>query len=103
MATSNSHHNNFVQVYYEKINYTFISPFIFTHSARIINHDISHNKFTFRNISAAFLKPWVAKACKLPHVKEKDLRTQDFKSEDPFLREHYDFKTKIQKSESDSR
>ena len=22
---------------------------------------------------------------KLPHIKEKDLRTQDFKSEDPFL------------------
>ena len=26
---------------------------------------------------------WIAKACKLPHVKEKDLRTQDFKSEEP--------------------
>ena len=46
---------------------------------------------------------WVVKACKLPHMKEKDLRTQDFKSEDSFLRDHYDFKTKIQKSESDSR
>ena len=46
---------------------------------------------------------WVAKACKLPHEKEKDLGTQDFKSEDPFLRERYDFKTKIKKSESDSR
>ena len=38
---------------------------------------------------------------KLPHIKEKDLRTQDFKSEDPFLRDHYGFKTKIEKSESD--
>ena len=38
---------------------------------------------------------------KLPHIKEKDLRTQDFKSEDHFLRDHYDFTTKIQKSESD--
>ena len=37
---------------------------------------------------------------KLQHIKEKDLRTQDFKSEDPFLRDHYGFKTKIQKSES---
>ena len=27
-----------------------ISPFIFIHNARIINHDISHNKFKFRNI-----------------------------------------------------
>ena len=27
---------------------------------------------------------------KLPDIKEKDLRTQDFKSEDPFLKEHYD-------------
>ena len=25
---------------------------------------------------------WVAKACKLPHVKEKDLRTQDFRSKE---------------------
>ena len=49
------------------------------------------------------LHRWVAKACKLLHVKEKDLYIQDFKSEDPFLREHYDFKTKIKKSESDSR
>ena len=31
---------------------------------------------------------------KLPHIKEKDLRTQDFKSEDPFLRDHNGFKTK---------
>ena len=46
---------------------------------------------------------WVAKACKLPHVKEKDLRTRDFKNQDPFLKEHYNFKTKIKKSESDSR
>ena len=46
---------------------------------------------------------WVAKACKLPHIKEKDLRTQDFKSADPFLREHYDCKIKIKKSESNSR
>ena len=38
---------------------------------------------------------------KLPHIKEKDLCTQDFKSEDPFLRDHYNFKTKIRKSESD--
>ena len=29
------------------------------------------------------LRRWVAKACKLPHVKEKDLRTQDFRSEEP--------------------
>ena len=49
------------------------------------------------------LREWVAKACKLPHVKEKNLRTGDFKNEDLFLREHYDFKTKIKKSESDSR
>ena len=49
------------------------------------------------------LREWVAKACKLPPVKEKDLRTQDFKSDDPFLREHYDCKTKIKKSKSDSR
>ena len=40
---------------------------------------------------------------KSPHIKQKDLCTQDFKSEDHFLRDHYDFKTKIQKSESDSR
>ena len=38
---------------------------------------------------------------KLPHIKETDLRTQDFKIEDLFLRDHYDFKTKIQKSELD--
>ena len=44
----------------------------------------------------------VAKACKLPNVKEKELCTQDFKSETLFLREHYNFKMKIQKSESDS-
>ena len=37
---------------------------------------------------------------KLQHIKKKDLRTQDFKSEDPLLRDHYGFKTKIQKSES---
>ena len=49
------------------------------------------------------LHGWVATACKLLHVKEKNLRTRDFKNEDPFLREHYDFKTKIKKSESDSR
>ena len=41
------------------------------------------------------LHGWVAKPCKLPHVKKKDLRTQHFKSKDSFLREHYDFKTKI--------
>ena len=46
---------------------------------------------------------WVAKACKLPRVKEKNLRTEDFRSEKPSLRDHYDFKTKINKSESDSR
>ena len=40
---------------------------------------------------------------KLRHIKEKDLRIQDFKSEDPFLRDHYGFKTKIKKPESDSR
>ena len=38
---------------------------------------------------------------KLPHIKEKDLCTQDFKSENPFLRDHYNFETKIRKSESD--
>ena len=38
---------------------------------------------------------------KLPLIKEKDLRTQDFKSKDPFLGDHYNFKTKIKKSESD--
>ena len=36
-------------------------------------------------------------------LKAIDLRTQNFKSEDPFLRDHYGFKTKIEKSESDSR
>ena len=36
-------------------------------------------------------------------LKEKDLRTQGFKREDPFLKNHYSFKTKIEKSESDSR
>ena len=41
------------------------------------------------------LRGMVAKTCKLPHVKEKELRTQNFKSENRFLREHYDFKTKI--------
>ena len=41
------------------------------------------------------LRGMVAKTCKLPHVKEKELRTQNFKSENSFLREHYDFKTKI--------
>ena len=40
---------------------------------------------------------------KYPHIKQKDLCTQAFKSEDRLLRDHYDFKTKIQKSESDSR
>ena len=49
------------------------------------------------------LRGWVTKACKLPHLKEKDLRTQDFKSEEPFLRKHCDFKTKIKKSKSDSK
>ena len=38
---------------------------------------------------------------KLSH--EKDPFTQDFKSEGPFSRDHYRFKTKIEKSESDSR
>ena len=57
----------------------------------------------FSNHGSPRLYGWIAKACKLPHVKEKDLRTQNFKNEDPFLREHYDFKTKIKKSESDSR
>ena len=47
------------------------------------------------------LRRWVSKACKLPHLKEKDLRTRDFKNENSFLRELYDFKTKIKKSESD--
>ena len=37
---------------------------------------------------------------KLPHIKKKDLRTKYFKSEDLFLRDHYGFKTKIEKSES---
>ena len=44
----------------------------------------------FIHIKAVFLKPWVAKtmrmvakACKLPHVKEKDLRAQDLGSEEP--------------------
>ena len=36
---------------------------------------------------------------KLPHIKQKDLCTQDFKRDNSFLRDHYDFKTKIQKSE----
>ena len=55
------------------------------------------------NVSRQDCAEWVAKACNLTHVKEKDLRVQDFKSEYPFLREHYDFKTKIKKSESDSK
>ena len=50
---------------------------------------------------------WVAKTMQmgheLLHIKEKDLHTQDFKSEDSFLREHCNFKTKIKRSESDSR
>ena len=37
---------------------------------------------------------------KLAHIK-KDLRTQDFKSENLFSRDHYVFKTKIEKLESD--
>ena len=49
------------------------------------------------------LRGWVAKPYQLPHVKEKDLRIQDCKSEDPYLKEHYDFKTKIQKSKPESR
>ena len=36
---------------------------------------------------------------KLAYIKN-DLRTQDFKSEDLFLRDHYVFETKIEKSES---
>ena len=36
---------------------------------------------------------------KLAHIK-KNLCTQDFKSEDPFLKDHYVFETKIEKSES---
>ena len=40
---------------------------------------------------------------KLLHIKEKDLLTHDFKSKDPFLRDDYDFNTKIEFSESDSR
>ena len=39
---------------------------------------------------------------KLAHIK-KDLRTQDYKIEDPVLRDHNAFKTKIDKSESNSR
>ena len=38
---------------------------------------------------------------KLPHIKEKYLRTKDFKREDPFLKNYYGFKTKIEKSKSD--
>ena len=34
------------------------------------------------------LRGMVAKTCKLPHVKEKVLRTQDFKSEKPFFYEN---------------
>ena len=64
---------------------------------------INHKMLFYKYINSAFLKPWVAKACKLPHIKEKGLRTQDFKSEDPFLKEHYDITTKIKKLESDSR
>ena len=41
------------------------------------------------------LRGMIAKTCKLPHVKEKELRTKDFKNEILFLTEHYDFKTKI--------
>ena len=32
------------------------------------------------------LRGMVAKTCKLPHVKEKELRTQDFNSENPFFK-----------------
>ena len=57
-------------------------------------------------VAKTMRKGWVcgmvSKAYKLLHVKEKKLRTQDFKSENPFLKEHYDFKTKIWKSNSDS-
>ena len=41
------------------------------------------------------LRGMVAKTCKLPHVKEKQLRKKDFKNEILFSTEHYDFKTKI--------
>ena len=37
----------------------------------------------FSNHGSPSLCGWVARACKLPHAKEKDLRTQDFKSEGP--------------------
>ena len=37
---------------------------------------------------------------KLPHRKEKDLRTQDFKSEDHFLRDYNGFKTKKSRNQS---
>ena len=37
----------------------------------------------FSNHGSPRLCGWVAKACKLPHVKEKHLRTQDLRSEEP--------------------
>ena len=49
----------------------------------------------FSNHGSPRLRGMVAKTCKLPHAKEKELRTQDFKSENPFLKEYYDFKMKI--------
>ena len=32
------------------------------------------------------LRGMAARTCKLPHVKEKELRRQDFKSENPFCK-----------------
>ena len=37
----------------------------------------------FSNHGSPRLCGWVAKPCKLPHVKEKDLRAQDLRSEEP--------------------
>ena len=37
----------------------------------------------FSNHGSPRLCGWVAKPCKLPRVKEKDLRAQDLRSEEP--------------------
>ena len=56
----------------------------------------------FSNHVSPRLRGWIEKACKLQHIKEKDMRIRAFKSDERFLREHYEFKTKIKKSELDS-
>ena len=50
----------------------------------------------FSNHGSSRLCGWVAKACKLPPVKKKDLRTR-FEKWKTFLRCHYEFKRKMKK------